>query len=240
MKDLSIVFPAYNEALRIGKTLIQFNQYLQTHTNYDYELIVCDDGSTDETASVIEKLQVEIPNLRLVRCLTNKGKGQAVRVGMLAATGKIRLFSDADGSTPIDELEKMLEPIQNGTASITIGSRYLAQSQITKAQPFYRRVWSRLANRIVQKLLLPGIVDPNCGFKAFNAEAAQVIFSQCTVNEWSFDLEVLALAKKLEISLAEIPVRWIHDEASKGKIKHLPQEIMNLITIRKRLHIAHL
>lgn len=240
MKDLSIVFPAYNEALRIGKTLIQFNKYLQTRTNYDYELVVCDDGSTDETATVVEKLQAEIPNLRLVRCLTNKGKGQAVRVGMLAATGKIRLFSDADGSTPINELEKMLKPIQNGTVSITIGSRYLAQSHITKAQPFYRRVWSRLANRLVQKLLLPGVVDPNCGFKAFNAETAQVIFSQCTVNEWSFDLEVLALAKKLEIGIEEIPVRWIHDEASKGKIRHLPQEIINLITIRKRLHLAHL
>ncbi len=236
MKDLSIILPAYNEEKRIGSTLKKINDYLSKST-YSYEIIVADDGSTDETVNLVKNLQQNMPNIRIVCCETNKGKGQAVRVGMLAAEGQIRLFSDADGSTPIDELEKILAPIINGQAKISIGSRYLSESEITKSQPFYRRVWSRFANQIVQKMLLPGIVDPNCGFKAFEAETTHRIFSQCTVNEWSFDLEVLGLARKLGISVAEVPVKWIHDEASKGKIRHLPQEIRNLFEIRKRLQL---
>jgi glycosyltransferase involved in cell wall biosynthesis len=236
MKDLSIVFPAYNEAKRIGSTIKTFNAYL-AKTNYDYEFIVADDGSTDDTINVVKNLEIEIPQIRLVCCEKNKGKGQAVRVGMLAAEGKLRLFSDADGATPIEELHKILAPIENKTAKIAIGSRYLAESTIQKKQPFYRQVWSRVANFFVQRLLLPGIVDPNCGFKAFDGKTAQFLFSHCTVNQWSFDLEVLGLAKKHGIQIEQVPVKWTHDEASKGKLRHLPQEIKNLYTIRKRLQM---
>lgn len=234
MRDLSIVFPAYNEAKRIGPTIRKFQAYL-SKTNYDYEIIVADDGSTDDTIEVVKNLEAEIPQLKLVRCEKNKGKGQAVRIGMLVAEGKIRLFSDADGATPVEELFKVIAPIENNTAKIAIGSRYLAGSNIQKSQPFYRQVWSRLANFFVQRLLLPGIVDPNCGFKAFEGKTAQFLFSQCTVNEWSFDLEVLGLAKKHGIEIQQVPVKWVHDEASKGKLRHLPQEVKNLFTIRKRL-----
>ncbi|MFT5823327.1 MAG: dolichyl-phosphate beta-glucosyltransferase [Crocinitomix sp.] len=237
MKDLSIVIPAYNEAKRIVPTIQKFNAYL-AKTHYSYEIIVADDGSTDDTINVIKNLEIEIPELRLVRCETNKGKGQAVRIGMLAGEGKIRLFSDADGATPIEELPNVLAPIENKEAKISIGSRYLAQSKIAKSQPFYRRIWSRLANLFVQRLLLPGIVDPNCGFKAFDGKTAQFLFAQCTVNEWSFDLEVLALARKHDLTISQIPVKWVHDEASKGKLRHLPQEIKNLYTIRKRLNLS--
>jgi dolichyl-phosphate beta-glucosyltransferase len=237
MKDLSIVIPAYNEANRIVPTIRNFNAYL-AKTAYNYEIIVADDGSTDDTINIIKNLEIEIPALRLVRCEKNKGKGQAVRIGMLAAEGEIRLFSDADGATPIEELPKLLAPIENNEVKISIGSRYLAQSEIVKSQPFYRCAWSRLANLFVQRLLLPGIVDPNCGFKALDGKTAQFLFAQCTVNEWSFDLEVLALARKNHIIIAQIPVKWIHDEASKGKLRHLPQEIKNLYTIRKRLKLS--
>ncbi len=236
MKDLSIIIPAYNEAKRIEPTIRKFNDYL-AKTAYIYEIIVADDGSTDDTVDLIKKLELEIPSLRLVQCETNKGKGQAVRIGMLAAVGAIRLFSDADGATPIEELPKILAPIENYEAKIAIGSRYLEGSEIAKSQPFYRRAWSRIANQFVQRLLLPGIVDPNCGFKAFEGKTAQLIFSQCTVNQWSFDLEVLGLARKNNIDICQIPVKWIHDEASKGKLRHLPQEIKNLYTIRKRLEL---
>ena len=231
---ISIIIPAYNEEKRIGKTIRIFTDYLN-NTAYSYELIVADDGSTDNTVNLIKNLQKQIPQLRLVCCKTNKGKGQAVRLGMLAAKGQIHLFSDADGATPITELPNLIAPIENKEVKIAIGSRYLEKSEIKKAQPLYRRVWSRLANKFVQKLLLPGIVDPNCGFKAFDAVISHQLFSQCIVNEWSFDLEVLALAKKQNLKIAEIPVKWFHDEASKGKITQLPREIKNVFMIRKRI-----
>ena len=237
MKDLSIIFPAYNEAKRIGSTIRKFNSYLMT-TRYSYELIVVDDGSTDDLVNIVKNLAIKIPDLKIVCCEKNKGKGQAVRIGMLAAEGKIKLFSDADGSTPVEEIHKILAPIENKTAKISIGSRYLEYSDVQKKQPLYRQIWSRVANFFVQKLLLPGIVDPNCGFKAFDGKTADFLFSQCSINEWSFDLEVLGLAKKNDITIQQVPVKWIHDEASKGKLRQLPKEIKNLYTIRKRLQVT--
>jgi len=235
MKNISIIFPAYNEAERIGPTLKSFHNYL-TAKNVTFEIIVVDDGSTDNTIKYVESLQQEIPNLIVIPSEKNSGKGHAVRIGMLAAQGNIRLFSDADGSTPVEEMAKVLEPLVLETADISIGSRYLALSEIAHAQPYFRRVWSRFANRVVQKILLPGIVDPHCGFKAFTAEAATKIFSQCKIDEWSFDLEVLTLARSLHFRINEIPVKWANDERSKGRISHLPREISNLYSIRKRLH----
>lgn len=234
MKDISIIIPAYNEEARITKTLIDFNHYL-SQTPYTYEIIVSDDGSTDRTIEKVKALQLQNPHLRYIKLKQNKGKGQAVREGMLGAEGKIRLFSDADGSTPIEEMDKLIHPILSGKTDIVIGSRYLKNSNIVKSQPLYRRVWSRLANKVVQRLLLPGIPDPNCGFKAFSAESATKIFSQCTVNEWSFDLEVLGIARSLNIPLKQVPVKWINDERTKGKISHLPTEIKNLFRIKKRI-----
>lgn len=234
MKDLSIVIPAYNEMERIEKTIRSFSNYLND-APFSFEILVADDGSTDDTVHLIKQLQREIPMLRLLILADNKGKGQAVRAGMLAAEGKIRLFSDADGSTPIEEMDRVIAPILNGQAKISIGSRYISSSKVAIPQPFYRRVWSRIANKFVQRLLLPGIVDPNCGFKAFDGETATQIFSLCTVNEWSFDLEVLGIARKLNIPLAEVGVIWKNDDRTKGKLSHLPQEIKNLFIIRKRI-----
>lgn len=234
MVDLSIIFPAYNESKRIGKTIKSFNEFI-SNKDLSYEFIIVDDGSTDNTSEFLNSLHDKIPNLRVITMPQNKGKGAAVREGMLAANGEIRLFSDADGSTPIEELDKLLTPLISQDCDIAIGSRYLDNSNIAKKQPFYRRVWSRLANRIIQKTLLPGIVDPHCGFKAFKSEAAIAIFNESKVNEWSFDLEVLALAKSMKYKVAEIPVKWAHDEQSKGKLSHLPKEILNVYRIKKRI-----
>ena len=234
MKDLSIIIPAYNEEKRIGETLYKFHYYL-SKSHYSYEIIVTDDGSTDKTVELVTELRKEIPHLRVIPLKINAGKGRAVRSGMLSAVGKIRLFSDADGSTPIEELERVIRPIMNREGLISIGSRYHSRSKVAVPQPYYRIVWSRFANKIVQRLLLPGIVDPNCGFKAFDGETAERIFSQCTVNEWSFDLEVLAIARKLKIPISEVPVEWANDADSKGKISHLPREIVNLFTIKRRV-----
>jgi dolichyl-phosphate beta-glucosyltransferase len=235
MKELSMIIPAYNEAARIGPTLLSFYNFLATK-EISFEIIVVDDGSTDQTVELVKGLKTEIPELLIIAMPHNKGKGCAVRTGMLKAQGQIRLFSDADGSTPIEEMDKLLPPILAGEADITIGSRYLDGAEIDKAQPAFRIVWSRFANRVVQQILLPGIVDPHCGFKAFSAAAAEKIFSLCTVNEWSFDLEVLALARSLNLRIAEFPVKWTNDERSKGRISQLPKEILNLYRIKKRQH----
>ena len=233
MVELSIIFPAYNEAERIAPTLRSFNNYLSAK-KVTYEILVVDDGSTDNTVNLVRSLQTEIPNLQVIAQAQNQGKGAAVRTGMLQAKGKILLFSDADGSTPVEEINKLLSDLQAGTADIAIGSRYLAGAEIDKAQPKFRVVWSRFANQIVQRVLLPGIVDPHCGFKAFTAEAAEKIFPLCKVNEWSFDLEVLAYARSLNLRIAEFPVKWTNDERSKGRISQLPKEILNLYRIKKR------
>ena len=230
--ELSIIFPAYNEAERIGPTLKLFSNYLSAK-GFLYEILVVDDGSTDNTISYIESLK--IPNCKVIPSVENKGKGHAVRIGMLAAKGKIRVFSDADGSTPIEEIDKLLAPLNSDEADIAIGSRYLENSEVTKAQPFMRVVWSRFTNKIMQRILLPGIADPHCGFKAFRAEAAEKIFPLCKINEWSFDLEVLSLAQSLGFKIKEIPVKWANDERSKGKFRQLPKEVYNVYKIRKSL-----
>jgi len=232
--NLSIIIPAYNESQRITDTLVSFHKYLQNR-ELTYEIIVADDGSTDKTVCTVKSLQLTVPHIRILELGTNRGKGAAVREGMLAAKGAIRLFSDADGATPIEELDKVIQPILDGEADLSIGSRYHEDSNVQKKQPRHRVIWSRLANKIIQRILLPGIVDPHCGFKAFTADAAEALFTRSTINEWSFDLEILAIAKKMNLRLAEIPVTWIHDEDSKGKISQLPTEIKNVFRIKKRL-----
>lgn len=234
MIDLSIIIPAYNEAARITPTITSFHEFLAARA-ISFELIVVDDGSTDHTVSLVNALCAALPHLSVIPLPANKGKGYAVRTGMLAARGNIRLFSDADGSTPVTEIDKLLAALKNGTTNIAIGSRYLAASEVMKAQPKARVIWSRLVNRIMQRVLLPGIVDPHCGFKAFTAAAAQRIFQQCTINGWSFDLEALAIAQKLQLRVQEVPVKWANDERSKGRLSHLPKEFYNVCQIRKRL-----
>lgn len=231
---ISIIFPAYNEEKRIGATLVSFrNQLLEM--NLPFELIVVDDGSSDGTVALVREMEKEMPGLRLLPMPVNRGKGHAVKAGMLFASGTIRLFSDADGSTPATEIPKLIAPLLEGKADLSIGSRYHKDSEVLIAQPRYRRAWSRLSNRIVQRALLPGIVDPHCGFKAYTGEAAEKIYARCETNGWSFDLEALAIAQKLNLRLAEVPVKWMNDERSKGRISQLPNEIKSVYRIRKKL-----
>jgi dolichyl-phosphate beta-glucosyltransferase len=234
MPELSIIIPAYNEAERILPTLRSFHNYF-VKQNFTFEMVVVDDGSADDTVKCVEDLQKEIQNIRIILSPENRGKGHAIRIGMLQATGGIRLFSDADGSTPIEEAGKLLTPLLEGRVDIVIGSRYLPGSVISEKQPFYRRVWSRLSNLVVQQMLLPGIVDPHCGFKAFSAETAEKLFSNATINGWSFDLEILALAKRFNFKLLEVPVLWANDGRTKGRLSHLPKEISSVMEIKKRI-----
>jgi dolichyl-phosphate beta-glucosyltransferase len=155
--ELSLIIPAFNESQRIGLTLQRVHQFLAARPA-SFEIIVVDDGSTDNTVALVTALAGELPGLRVLCSPVNRGKGHAVRLGMRAARGRIRVFSDADGSTPIDELDPLLQALAAG-ADIAIGSRYLAASRVTRPQPWCRRVWSRVVNRVVQRVLLPGVAD---------------------------------------------------------------------------------
>jgi dolichyl-phosphate beta-glucosyltransferase len=234
--ELSLIIPAFNEAQRIGPTLRHTHQFLAARPA-QFEILVVDDGSTDDTAALVTALAAELPGLRVLCSPTNRGKGHAVRLGMRAATGQIRLFSDADGSTPIDELDSLLRALAAG-ADIAIGSRYLATSRVTRPQPWFRRVWSRLVNRVVQRVLLPGVADTHCGFKAFTGAAAEHVFGACTVDGWSFDLEVLARARAQGLRIQEVPVRWENDERSKARIRQLPREFGHVYRLRRQLRQA--
>jgi glycosyltransferase involved in cell wall biosynthesis len=231
--ELSLIIPAFNEAQRIEPTLRRAHQFLAARPAR-FEILVVDDGSTDGTVALVTALAAELPGLRVLCSPANRGKGHAVRLGMRAATGQVRLFSDADGSTPIEELDALLRALAVG-ADVAIGSRYLAASRVTRPQPWFRRVWSRLVNRVVQRVLLPGVADTHCGFKAFTAVAAEHVFGACTVDGWSFDLEVLARAQAQGLRIREVAVRWENDERSKARIQQLPREFGQVWRLRQQL-----
>lgn len=207
---ISIVIPAYNEEKRLPDTLKKIVVYLASK-KYDYELIIVDDGSKDNTASIPHNYD---PNIKVIKLEKNMGKGAAVRTGMLAATGDIILFTDADSSTPIYEIEKLIPFIEQGY-DIVIGSRALDNSQIKIHQPFYREMMGKTFNKIVQFFVIKGISDTQCGFKLLKKNAAQKIFSNALVNGFSFDVEMLFLAQKFHLKIKEIPVEWYNDNQSK-------------------------
>ncbi len=233
--DLSIVVPAYNEEQRLPPTLDKLHAFLQTQP-LRYEIVVVDDGSKDNTIGVTEAAMATIPNLRLVRQMPNRGKGAAVRRGMLEARGQIRVMCDADGSMPPSELPKLLAPIIQCKAEIAIGSRYVEGAKTDVKQPFYRVWWSRLCNRVIQKSLVPGVRDTQCGFKAFTAEAARDLFRYARIDGWAFDLEILALARRRGFGIAEVGVEWKDDGRSRvNPLKDMWKVIREALTIRRNL-----
>jgi dolichyl-phosphate beta-glucosyltransferase len=225
---ISLIIPAYNEEKRLERTLPVIIDYLDQ--NFDrYEIIVVDDGSADKTA---EKAASFSNNILVIKLQTNQGKGAAVRAGMLEAKGDFLIFSDADLSTPITELPKILEPLKKG-ADLAIGSRAIDQNMIKKHQPFYREFMGKTFNRIVQLLLFKGIKDTQCGFKGFSANAAKKIFSKAKVNGFSFDVEVLFLSQKMNMKIEQRPVEWFNDERSTvSPIKDSLKMLLELFRIR--------
>ncbi len=232
--DISIIVPAYNEALRITPTLERLAAFLGAQPTR-WEIVVVDDGSSDDTVALCRRLAARLPNLRVIATSPNRGKGHAVRVGMLDARGEIRVMCDADGSMPASELPRLLAPIARGTCAVAIGSRYAAGAAPV-SQPAWRRIWSRLCNRVIQKTLVPGVRDTQCGFKAFTAEAAHDLFARATIDGWAFDLEVLALAKRLGHEVVEVGVEWTDDQRSRvNPLKDLWKVIREAITIKRNL-----
>ncbi len=230
--DLSIIIPAFNEAQRIAPTLHATNSFLEGQ-GIAYEIIVVDDGSTDDTVALVIEMAAEMPALRCIESLCNRGKGHAVRLGMLGARGQVRLMCDADGSMPPEEMPKLLRPIFSGQSDIAIGSRYAQGASTDQQQPAWRVAWSRLANSIIQRSLVEGIEDTQCGFKAFSAEAAEAVFGLATIDGWSFDLEALALAKRLGFSIEEHGVAWSDDARSKiNPVGDFIRVVREFLTIR--------
>ncbi len=209
---LSIIIPAYNEAERIPKTLLDIDRRLE-HAEYSYEILVVNDGSKDNTAEIVRNMTKAVRNLKVIDLKDNLGKGAAVRQGMLLSSGKIRLFTDADNSTSIDQFNGMMPFFKEGF-DVIIGSRAIAGAKLDPAEPIFKQIPGKLGNLFIQALLLPGIWDTQCGFKAFTDEAAEKIFTISKITGWGFDVEILSLAKLKSYKIKEIPVYWVNDTRS--------------------------
>jgi dolichyl-phosphate beta-glucosyltransferase len=212
--DLSIVIPAFNEEQRLPKSLQSIRSYLKSHS-LRAEVLVVDDGSTDSTAMVVEDSRTGFPELRLISNGRNHGKGFSVRHGMLQARGEIALFTDADLSAPIEEADKLLAALRGGAYDGAIGSRALDRSLIEVHQPALRERAGVIFNRIVRQIMGLPFQDTQCGFKAFRREKARVIFEQQRTEGFGFDPEILYLALRKGLLIAEVPVRWAHNPATK-------------------------
>jgi glycosyltransferase involved in cell wall biosynthesis len=213
---LSIVVPAFNEAARLGKSLQTILSYLN-QTREPSELIVVDDGSEDETASVAEENLADAGSVatRVIHYEKNRGKGYAARIGLLAAAANIALFSDADLSTPITETPKLIKPIRDGECDLTFGSRALDRSLIGVHQPWRREQGGRVFNLIVRVATALPFWDTQCGFKAFRMNVCRPLIETAQIDRFGFDVELIYLAYLAQLRLREIPVRWNHDSASK-------------------------
>ncbi|MFL6528096.1 MAG: dolichyl-phosphate beta-glucosyltransferase [Chthoniobacterales bacterium] len=216
LPPITIVIPAFNEAHRISETLATVLEYLQRETA-ESELIVVDDGSSDTTSEIVQSAFGNSGRIstRLIRHSPNRGKGAAVRDGILAAKYPIALFSDADLSTPINETPKLIEPILRGDADIAIGSRALDRKLIGNRQPWRREQGGRVFNLVVRLATGLPFWDTQCGFKAFRLEVCRSLFEQSRVAGFGFDVELLFLAQRAGLRMREIPVRWNHHDGSK-------------------------
>jgi len=214
-----VIIPAYNEEKRIEKTILSIASYLSQRGDYlkfgnDYEIIIIDDRSQDETQEIVEQLAKENKKIKIILNEKRYGKGYSVKKGMLLAEGGYLLFSDADLSTPIEELDKLLFWLEKGYDG-AIGSRSLKDSQIIVHQPFYREIMGKIFNKFVKFICLPDFIDTQCGFKLFKKEVAKKIFALSKINRFAFDVEILYLAKKNNYKIKEVPIRWINSPASR-------------------------
>ena len=208
---LSIVIPTYNEEALISGTLGQVAEFLRTR-EYTWEVVVADDGSTDSTAQLVENFAHGNPQVRLLS-LSHHGKGWAVREGMLQACGQYRFLCDADLSMPIEQVERFLPPQAQGL-DLAIGSREVSGARRI-GEPAYRHMMGRFYNALVRVLAVPGVRDTQCGFKCFRSEIVPRLFQRQTMQGFAFDVEVLFLARKEKMSIAEIGIDWHYRQGSK-------------------------
>ncbi len=231
---LSIVIPAYNEADRIASGLGQARDYAR-QTGRSVEVIVIDDGSADRTGAFVAGLDLAPLAVRVLRNETNHGKGYAVRQGMLAATGQLVLMSDADFSTPIGEVAKLLEALERGY-DVVIGSRDMPDSVLDPPQPLRRRLPAKVFRAVRRLLILRDLRDTQCGFKLFRRQAARDVFTRQRVDNFAFDIEALAIARKLGYRIKEVGVLWRNDPDSRVRpTLDAAKMLLSLLGIKWRL-----
>ncbi len=213
---LSAIIPAYNEINRLPGYLTQVVDYLERQS-LSFEVIIVDDGSTDGTGAMVERFREENANVRLIRLRQNRGKGHAVKTGMLEASGQLRLFADADGATPIAELQQLVRAIEGG-ADVAVASRALRADTCTVQTRLSRKVIGTLYNFIVRMLAVRGIKDTQCGFKLFSAESAATVFPLQRIEDFGFDVELLFICRKKGYRIVEVPVNWTDVRGTKVKV----------------------
>lgn len=230
--SLSIVIPAYNEAQRLGATLDRIAAYLNGARFTNPEIIVVDDGSNDGTAALVEKHAAADSRIRLLRNPGNRGKGYAVRHGMLEARGDWVLFSDADLSSPIEEVEDLLEAAAATDAAVAIGSRALDRSMVKTHQSAARELSGRFFNVLMRLITGLPFQDTQCGFKLYRRDAARAVFALQRLDGFSFDVEDLVIAKRLGLRAIETPVEWANVEGTKVSLAKGLQSFADLVRIR--------
>lgn len=229
--EVSIVVPAYNEEVRLSRTLPVILDYLRS-SGRSYEVIIVDDGSTDRTAELSASIARTEPRLKVISHERNSGKGRAVRTGVMAASGDYVIFTDADLSTPIDTVAPFLKILSNG-ADVVIGNRRMRESQVEVRQAPVRELIGRLYTLMSRALLGANVTDQACGFKGFTRRAAREIFGRQRVFGWAFDAESLYIAGRLGLRVHEEPVVWRHELGSKVKMaRACVESFVNLFVIR--------
>jgi dolichyl-phosphate beta-glucosyltransferase len=213
LPETTIVMAAYNEEERLPETLVKIQAYLE-RTGEKAEVIVVDDGSADGTAAVVASFCGHFPPLRLISYARNRGKGYALRRGVLASRGSLILLTDADLSTPIEELDNLKPFVCGEGYHVAIGSRALPLSQVVQAQPPWRRAMGWLFKKLVRTLVIDGFSDTQCGFKLFSGDVARTLFREARIHRFAYDVEILALARKEGHRVAEVPVEWKNSAAS--------------------------
>ncbi len=231
---LSLILPAFDEARRLPLYLEKVRGYLDQSFGQPYEVLVVDDGSRDETAAVVECLARQWPQLSLLRHARNEGKGAAVRTGVLAARGELLLFADADGATPIEEHARLAAAIAQG-ADVAIGSRLAPDPAIRRTRHWYRGLTGKLFALAARRLLGIAALDTQCGFKMFRAAAGRRLFENLQETRYLFDLEILVLAQRFDLRVAEVPIHW--QEVPGGHLRplgELPRILAGLWRLRRR------
>jgi dolichyl-phosphate beta-glucosyltransferase len=212
---VSLIIPVYNESERLTEGLKKILRYLP-RASYRSEIILVDDGSTDDTLALARSILASVKDKKILTHEKNKGKGAAIRTGMLEANGKYLIFSDIDFSTPITELTKILDGLK--IADVVIGVRRHKDSHVLKHQPKLREALGQVFTKLTSELVTPGILDVTCGFKGYRSEAAKFLFKKSHVDRWAFDAEILFLAKKEKLKILQVPVTWSDTKGSKVHI----------------------
>lgn len=234
MFSFSLIIPTYNEEREIETTLKYTLEYLQKQP-YSFEIIVADDGSIDNTVQISQKWAEKYPdNIKVIAFSPNQGKGSVVKEAMLHHTkGSIRCFYDADASTPIEEVEKLIHEIVKNGYDIAIGSRALPESKIEVPQPLYRQTMGKIYNLILRCFRLTHFRDTQCGCKCFNEKSVHIVFPRQTLKRFSFDAEILFIAEKHGLKIKEVPIRWRNRKESRvHPIKDSARMFWDLLKIR--------